>query len=595
MNGRLTRARLNYLSNLPRYPLTCLTRWPLLLRRDFAQTCIPANNEKPSRIRLSNTLSSSHSNGPSGPSLIRRDVLVSNIPPGTTAQQILNLVRIGPLEYIEMIEDGTSAKLSFLHGYSAARFIATSVSLAIAGHELHSTWLPYRPLDPIVATAVEKDRAQRTLLLWKKRDRQDSWNAAPLTRYLGGEVEMVTVRKLELGRSDEPTIADRYCEVAIVHFLDLSGAIRAHARLRADPFMMSVHIMYGTDRCDLPSHDDVDVEIAALEHELPHRPTYFPVTGDAEKIYRPFTTVRLSNLHPQTSTRDLIKRIFGGTLYSVDLDAASGTANVSFFRAEDARDFYAGAQSGGFTLHGNRIRLEPHPEAGIVNEAEERVLPHDDAYTRVLCLQAFDAPTEPLMRRRNKIAADFWTFGPLDCVTTNNFRPDARQLYVAFACAADALRAQQHITTAHPTYLAYSITFARDPCARGVPAADEWALDRVLKSASPAAPDAALPLLRASVERGKGDAAAKRTTDPSKWDPALWSRYYQERNSVQGIEVKEDGRWREKRRRRTNNKWARVRQTQAQALTLALAGIRPAAAQPKGAGAREGRVVAGRN
>ncbi|KAF8140841.1 hypothetical protein K438DRAFT_697774 [Mycena galopus ATCC 62051] len=238
MNGRLTLARLNHLSKLPRScsltcsptSLTCLTRWPLLLRRYFAQTCIPAN-EKRSRIRLSDTLSSSHSNGPSGPSLIRRDVLVSNIPPRTMAQQILNLVRIGPLEYVEMIEDGTSAKLSFLHGYSAARFIATSASLAIAGHELHSTWLSYRPLDPIVATAVEKDRAQRTLLLWKKRDRRDNWNAAPLTRYLGSKVEMVTVRKLELGRSDEPTIADRYCEVAIVHFLDISGAIRAHARL----------------------------------------------------------------------------------------------------------------------------------------------------------------------------------------------------------------------------------------------------------------------------------------------------------------------------------------------------------------------------
>ncbi|KAF8185239.1 hypothetical protein K438DRAFT_1973953 [Mycena galopus ATCC 62051] len=157
---------------------------------------------------------------------------------------------------------------------------------------------------------------------------------------------------------------------------------------------MSVHIIYGTDQCDLPSHDDVHVDVAALEREPPHRPTYFPVTSDTEKNYCLFTTMRVSN---------------------------------------------------------------------------PRVLPHDDAYTRVLCLQA-DTPTEPLMRRRNKITADFWTFGPLD------------RLYIACACLTDAFRTHMDITTAYPTYLAYDITFARDPCARGIPAADEWGLDRVLQS-----------------------------------------------------------------------------------------------------------------
>ncbi|KAF8134069.1 hypothetical protein K438DRAFT_2127531 [Mycena galopus ATCC 62051] len=226
---------------------------------------------------------------------------------------------------------------------------------------------------------------------------------------------MVTAPKQELGRSDEPTVADRYCEVAIGHFLN-SGAIRAHTRLRADPFMMSVHIMYGTDRCDLPSHDD----IAALEREPPHQPTYFPLIDDAQKIYRPFYYCVAhqfppADLHPRPP-----KRVFSGTLYGVDLDATSGTT---------------------VTYHSSTLR------------------------TRAT------STTAP-----NLIAADFWTFGPLDRMTMNNRLVGAGPL------------AEVSVTT------------------------------------SPAALDAALPFSHASVQRGNGDADTKRKTELREWDPAVRSR-----------------------------------------------------------------------
>ncbi|KAJ7252362.1 hypothetical protein B0H12DRAFT_617038 [Mycena haematopus] len=264
------------------------------------------------------------------PLLIRRGVLLTNIPPQTTPQQLLHLVHTGPLEYVKINEDAT-ATLSFLHGHGAAQFVASPAPLAIAEQKLNCTWLHYCPLDPIVAAAVERDSARRTLLLCKRRDRADTWTAAGLRLYLRGEVEHVSLREL-----DDPLAACR--QVAIAHFHDISCAIRAHARLRADPFMMSVRIAYGKDRCEPSSAGDITA-MAALENTPLHPATYFPVPAPnpADKIYRPFTTVTLSNLHSETTVRDLCKRIFGGPLYTIERRLADRAVDITFFRPEDAR------------------------------------------------------------------------------------------------------------------------------------------------------------------------------------------------------------------------------------------------------------------
>ncbi|KAJ7826889.1 hypothetical protein B0H14DRAFT_3467395 [Mycena olivaceomarginata] len=180
------------------------------------------------------------------PPFIRRGVAVTNIPPGTTAQQLLDLVHTGALEYLELSKDGTRADLSFVHGYSAARFV--SAPPALLGNKLRCTWLLYRPLDPVVAVAFERDRARRTLLLCKKHEREGSWAARRLQRYLKGVLERVMVHEVR-----DPKLKGMYREVAEARFCDIASAIRAHARLSADPFMISVHIVYGADPCGFPS------------------------------------------------------------------------------------------------------------------------------------------------------------------------------------------------------------------------------------------------------------------------------------------------------------------------------------------------------
>ncbi|KAF7362548.1 RNA-binding protein Nrd1 [Mycena venus] len=535
-----------------------------LHRRDFTWAR-RSGNEQPSRTHLSEILSSSHLSGVDEPPFIRRGISISNLPPGTTVPQLLDLIRTGALESVEMNQAGTDAKISFLHGYSAARFVAGAMSTPlIKGRELCFSWLPYRPLHPVVATA-------------------DNWTAGRLKTYLCGQAEEVTVRKVE-----NPGSA--YREVAVVHFRDISDAIRAHARLRADPFMMSVHIAYGPDRCELSSalspspsshaiSTDIDADMIStfLATEPPHHPTYFPdatTASDADKIYHPFTRVTLTNLHALTTVRDLCRRIFGGPVWAVERDVRRGTADITFFRAEDARDFYAGATSRGFTIHGRKVRVEPQPDPAFhplplphphphplplhptlilipppasttpspsPDPAPDAHITHlarqDAAYaststsryaSRVLRLRAFDNPGA---------VVDFGAFGRLERVdvvstlggralahekydmtevsravsvghwvaegkkgreTRSPLRPPHDQslvfpfpfssmptrttMHIAFARTSDALRAHAHIAVLHPHWLSCRLSFIADPCDRGVPAADEWALDRVLDS-----------------------------------------------------------------------------------------------------------------
>ncbi|KAJ7646044.1 hypothetical protein DFH06DRAFT_582015 [Mycena polygramma] len=355
---------------------------------------------------LSDILTASHFAGPIELPFLRRTVLVSNIPPGTTSQELLDLVDTGALESIQTSfhEDGLRAELSFLHGYSAARFVFNSETkpVLVNGRALSCTMLPYRPLDPVVAEAVEKDRARRTLILAKARDRDDKmWTSYRLGPYFGYQVEDVAVREVKDSRSP-------YREIAVVQFRDIRNAIRAHARIRADPFMRRVHVAYGTDKCEIPSGKPGPATPSAvdtaLENEPLRYPTYLPVE-EAHQSHQPFTTVKLSNLAPETTLRDLCKRVYGGPLYAIDLHA-DGTA-VTFIHAEAARDFYADAKTYALTIHGRPLFIEPR--LGM----EAAVAAHPPGCSRVISVTALDWR---VALSRRALRQDFEKFGVLEDV-----------------------------------------------------------------------------------------------------------------------------------------------------------------------------------
>jgi hypothetical protein len=235
MNGWLKPAP--YFCRLPRLSACPPRTWrPLFFchRRDFTQTQT-CRSPTASPTPLSNILSSSRVFAPNDPPFVRRAVLLANIPPSTSVQQLLDLVHTGALEHVRFVPStsSTHAELSFLHGISAARFVAEP--LVLRGHTLSITWLPYKPLDPVLARAVERDRARRTLLLCAGRSRVDGLTAEQLRAYLGDDaVERVTLRVV-----DDPRAA--YREIAVVDFYDVGSAVRVCRSFFFLSFILSCH------------------------------------------------------------------------------------------------------------------------------------------------------------------------------------------------------------------------------------------------------------------------------------------------------------------------------------------------------------------
>ncbi|KAJ7660639.1 hypothetical protein B0H17DRAFT_1094855, partial [Mycena rosella] len=330
-----------------RIPVLC-TRWrPVSHGRNFSATRRTATDANPSRTPLTDALSPTFE----VPPFTRRAIAVTNLPPDAHVAELLALVHTGALEHVKFSPGAPTAELSFLAAHSAARFVAARPILR--GRPLACAWLPYRPLHPVIAAAAGRDRARRALILYKARERRDRWSAPRLRTYFAaGDGEVADLRVLRA--DDNPA----YGEVALVQLTDISAAIRMHARIRADPAMVHVHAAYWPDPCELPagagatpSLESVD---AALAREPRHAPTYF-----AGRAPRPFTALTLHNLHPQTNVTDLAARVFGGALYALDV-RPDCSATVTFFRAEDARDFYFHATRGPLRIHNRDIALAFH-------------------------------------------------------------------------------------------------------------------------------------------------------------------------------------------------------------------------------------------
>ncbi|KAJ7622682.1 hypothetical protein B0H17DRAFT_1112485 [Mycena rosella] len=232
--------------------------------------------------------------------------------------------------------------------------------------------------------------AHTVLVLYEARERRDRWSTLRRHAYFAavgdGEVADLCV-------DDNPV----YGEVALVQLTDISTAIPPPSAGAA------------------PSLAAVD---AALARELRHAPTYFAAL-------RPFTALILHNFHRQTNVTDLAAHVFGGALYALD--------TVSFFRAEDAPDFYFHATRSPLRIHDRDIAVapaqdhstspaplpssSPHPASPEIPHPPHHDIPPGPLpcdYTRVVAVRVFNHPL--LVLTRAKLHADFGRFGEIERV-----------------------------------------------------------------------------------------------------------------------------------------------------------------------------------
>lgn len=261
-----------------------------------------------------------------------RTVYVGNLPQGASVDELLNLVKFGPIESVRILGEKLCAFISFLDGATAAAFHADAVlkKISLHGNELKVGWGKPSPVPTQVLLAVQQSNATRNV-------------------FVGNLDESVTEAKLRddfnrFGLIDQiKTVREK--GIGFVHFLSISTAMKAVATLPTEAAWSGKRVGYGKDRC------------AFVPKTTPAAQAAMNVAGStlvqsSPALFSPFSpfspydngasnqaatmalmaaaaggmspgagalnrTVYLGNIHPDTTTEDLCNAIRGGVLQSI--------------------------------------------------------------------------------------------------------------------------------------------------------------------------------------------------------------------------------------------------------------------------------------
>lgn len=142
-----------------------------------------------------------------------RTVYIGNLPADASVDELLNLVRFGPIESVRVLPERSCVFISFLDGPTAASFHAdaTLKKLSLHGQELKIGWGKPSPVPSQVLLSISQSNASRNV-------------------YLGGLDEHMTEEMLRddlsrFGLIDQVKIV-RDKNIGFVHFLSISTATK---------------------------------------------------------------------------------------------------------------------------------------------------------------------------------------------------------------------------------------------------------------------------------------------------------------------------------------------------------------------------------
>ena len=276
-----------------------------------------------------------------------RTVYLGNLPQSAAVDELLNLIKFGPIENVRILGEKSCAFISFLDAQTAAAFHtdATLKKLSLHGADLKIGWGKPSPVPPQVLTSVQQNNATRNV-------------------YLGGLDDSITEAMLRddlsrFGLIDQIKIV-KDKGIGFVHFLSIAVAQKVVATLPGEPAWAGKRVNYGKDRCAFQPKTtqaaQAAVQVAAQSlAAAAGTPITAPLTGMGFGFgglgfggYDPTSplpntpasamallaaanggmspggaagmmnrTVYLGNIHPETTTEDLCNAIRGGVLQSI--------------------------------------------------------------------------------------------------------------------------------------------------------------------------------------------------------------------------------------------------------------------------------------
>ncbi|KAF2836711.1 hypothetical protein M501DRAFT_1018595 [Patellaria atrata CBS 101060] len=390
-----------------------------------------------------------------------RTVYLGNIPPETSAEEILGHVRSGQIESVRLLPDKNCAFISFLDSSSATHFHSDAIlkKLAIRGQDIKIGWGKPSQVPTSVALAVQQSGASRNV-------------------YLGNLSEDVTEEELKedlgkFGPIDTVKIV-REKAIGFVHFLSIGNAIKAVAQLPQEPkWQPPRRVYYGKDRCAYVSKTqqqnaaqylgiapgyahvlngaDRDLISNALAQQSVAAAAVATSAGGVNNLGN--RTVYLGNIHPETTIEEICNVVRGGLLHHIRYIPDKHICFVTFIDPTSAASFYALSNLQGLMIHNRRLKIGWGKHSGALPPAIALAV-SGGASRNVYIGNLDESWSEERLRQ------DFAEYGEIELVNALREKSCA---FVNFTNIANAIKAIEAIR-GREEYKRFKVNFGKDRC-----------------------------------------------------------------------------------------------------------------------------------
>lgn len=424
-----------------------------------------------------------------------RTIYLGNIPPGTSAEEVLNHVRSGIVETLRLVPEKCCAFISFLSHASAAHFFADAQlkKLSIKGNELRIGWGRSSPLPAPLSLAVTHDSASRNVYLGDlPKDITEDEIRRDVERF--GPIDCIKLIKEK--------------RIAFVHFLSIGIALKCVTQLPNEKNWgpeSGRKVNYGKDRCayisktqaqnaaqylglsveqttsagengsnagtssgsgskaantastSAPSAEggaaDGDNLASALAFQSAAAVAIATLTGGGPTNIGN-RTIFLGNIHPEASTEDICNTVRGGLVQKVRYIPDKHICFVTFVDATAAAQFYATAHYMGLAINSRRLKIGWGKHSGPLHHGI--ALAVTAGATRNVYIGNVNSSW-----KESKLRKDFRVFGEVEQI---NFLAEKNCAFVNFTDITCAIKAIEGIRE-RSDYCEFKINFGKDRCA----------------------------------------------------------------------------------------------------------------------------------
>lgn len=422
-----------------------------------------------------------------------RNIYVGNLPSDATIDELLNLVKFGPLESIKLFPEKSYAFLAFLDATIAIQFYhdATTRKITLHGQELKFGWGKNSQIPTNVLLAVQQSNASRNVYIGAIDDTTTEESLAKdLSKF--GPIDQIKI------------VRDK--NIAFIHYLSIAVAIKVVNELPHDPKYATKRINYGKDRCAYIPRNQQQPSTQALRTAAaiaassgypysmagfsPSAAAAFLSSSTYDNYLNPQVsnnnliggvpldnignrTVYLGNLSEETTAEELCNAIRGGILQSIRYlsdkhiafvvsgfffhKALSHILSQTFIDPTNALTFYQVASYQGITIHNRRLKIGWGKHSGPL--PPQLALAVQNGATRNVYVGAL---TDMDTFNEQKIRADFEIFGHVEQV--NSLR-EKGCTFVNFTNISNAIKAIEAVKNDDEYIKAgIKISYGKDRC-----------------------------------------------------------------------------------------------------------------------------------